>query len=54
MKKWLIVAAACALAACSSGENKTYYQLPVVQRGAQSAAHQSRNLLWVEQVSIPE
>lgn len=54
MKKWLIVAAACALAACSSGENKTYYQLPVGQSGAQSTAHQSKNLLWVEQVSIPD
>jgi uncharacterized lipoprotein YmbA len=41
MKKWLIAAAVCALTACSSGgESKTYYQLPVAQGGAQSAAHQ--------------
>lgn len=43
MKKWLVAAAVCALAACSSsGEDKTYYQLPVAQSGAQSAAHQGR------------
>ncbi|MCW9486069.1 membrane integrity-associated transporter subunit PqiC [Klebsiella michiganensis] len=55
MKKWLIAAAVCALTACSSGgESKTYYQLPLAQGGAQSAAHQSKNLLWVEQVSIPD
>lgn len=55
MKKWLIAAAVCVLTACSSGgESKTYYQLPVAQGGAQSAAHQSKNLLWVEQVSIPD
>ena len=55
MKKWLIAAAVCALTACSSGgESKTYYQLPVAQGGAQSAAYQGKNLLWVEQVSIPD
>ena len=55
MKKWLVAAAVCALAACSSsGEDKTYYQLPVAQSGAQSAAHQGKNLLWVEQVTIPD
>ncbi len=38
MKKWLLAAAVCVLTACSSGgESKTYYQLPVVQGGAQSA-----------------
>ena len=41
MKKWLLVAAVCVMTACSSGgESKTYYQLPVVQGGAQSAASQ--------------
>ncbi len=41
MKKWLLAAAVCVLTACSSGgESKTYYQLPVVQGGAQSAASQ--------------
>ncbi len=55
MKKWLLAAAVCVLTACSSGgESKTYYQLPVVQGGAQSAASQGARLLWVEQVSIPD
>lgn len=37
MKKWLLAAAVCVLTACSSGgESKTYYQLPVVQGGAQA------------------
>ena len=53
MKKWLLAAAVCVLTACSSGgESKTYYQLPVAQGGAQSAASQGARLLWVEQVSI--
>ncbi len=40
-EKWLLAAAVCVLTACSSGgESKTYYQLPVVQGGAQSAASQ--------------
>lgn len=43
MKKWLLAAAVCVLTACSSGgESKTYYQLPVAQGGAQSAASQGR------------
>ncbi|MDP1131086.1 hypothetical protein Q6327_29050, partial [Klebsiella pneumoniae] len=49
MKKWLLVAAVCVMTACSSGgESKTYYQLPVVQGGAQSATSQGARLLWVE------
>ncbi|MDP1309579.1 ABC-type transport auxiliary lipoprotein family protein, partial [Klebsiella pneumoniae] len=55
MKKWLLAAAVCVLTACSSGgESNTYYQLPVVQGGAQSAASQGARLRWVEQVSIPD
>ncbi|QDK14754.1 membrane integrity-associated transporter subunit PqiC [Klebsiella aerogenes] len=55
MKKWLVAAAVCVLTACSSGgESKTYYQLPVAKSGAQSTVNQSKNLLWVEQVSIPD
>jgi uncharacterized protein len=55
MKKWLPVMMACLLSACSSsGENKTYYQLPVPPAGVQSTASQGGHLLWVEQVSIPD
>ena len=50
-----LVFAVCVLTAFSSGgESKTYYQLPVAKSGAQSAVNQSKNLLWVEQVSIPD
>ena len=58
MKKWLPLVVACLLTACSSGENKTYYQLPVAQSAP--ATHgaftqgQSSRLLWVEQVTIPD
>ncbi|QIU88210.1 membrane integrity-associated transporter subunit PqiC [Yokenella regensburgei] len=55
MKKGLIFMLALALTACSSSvENKTYYQLPLTQSGAQSATSQGNRLLWVEQVSIPD
>ncbi|MGL5701428.1 MAG: membrane integrity-associated transporter subunit PqiC, partial [Kluyvera sp.] len=54
MKKWLVLAAACLLAACSSSENKTYYQLPVATGTIQNSAHSGQRLLWVEQVNIPD
>lgn len=39
MKKWLVVAMAFWLTSCStSGDNKSYYQLPVAQGGVQSTA----------------
>ena len=55
MKKWLVVMMAFWLTSCSSsGENKSYYQLPVAQGGVQSTASQGNRLLWVEQVSVPD
>ncbi len=55
MKKWLVLAAACLLAACSSGENKTYYQLPLATGVVQNtSATTNQRMLWVEQVSIPD
>lgn len=54
MKKWLVLAAACLLAACSSTENKTYYQLPQATGTVQNSASANQRLLWVEQVSIPD
>lgn len=55
MKKWIVLAAACLLAACSSsGENKTYYQLPVDKGTVQNSASSGSRLLWVEQVSVPD
>lgn len=55
MKKWLVVAMAFWLTSCSSsGDNKSYYQLPVTQGGVQSTASQGNRLLWVEQVAVPD
>lgn len=55
MKKWLMVAMACLLSACSSSEdNKTYYQLPLAQGTVQNMPGQGSRLLWVEQVTIPD
>ena len=55
MKKWLVVAMAFWLTSCSSsGDNKSYYQLPVAQGGVQSTASQGNRLLWVEQVAVPD
>lgn len=54
MKKWLVLAAACLLAACSTTENKTYYQLPITTGTVQNVASTSQRMLWIEQVSIPD
>ena len=54
MKKWLVLAAVCLLAACSSTENKTYYQLPQATGTVQNSASANQRLLWVEQVNIPD
>ncbi|MFU0919501.1 membrane integrity-associated transporter subunit PqiC [Kluyvera sichuanensis] len=54
MKKWLVLVAACLLAACSSTENKTYYQLPQATGTVQNSASANQRLLWVEQVNIPD
>jgi len=56
MKKWLLIAAAAVLTACSSGsDNKSYYQLPLAsQTGGNSMASQGNRLLWVEQVAVPD
>lgn len=54
MKKWLALAMAVALSACSSSDDKTYYQLPIVAQpvvqNAQTMAHQ----LWIDQVTVPD
>lgn len=43
------------LTSCSSsGENKSYYQLPIAQGGVQSSANQGNRLLWVEQIAVPD
>ncbi|MBM7194370.1 membrane integrity-associated transporter subunit PqiC [Citrobacter freundii] len=55
MKKWLVAMMAVWLTSCSSsGENKSYYQLPIAQGGVQSSANQGNRLLWVEQIAVPD
>lgn len=54
MKKWLVLVAVCLLAACSSTENKTYYQLPQATGTVQNSVSANQRLLWVEQVNIPD
>lgn len=56
MRKWLLVLIAALLSACSSSdEGKTYYQLPAGPQALSSqTTSQGRQLLWVEQVTIPD
>ena len=56
MKKWLAIAGAMVLTACSSGsETKSYYQLPLVtQAVTQSSASQGNRLLGVGQGAGPD
>lgn len=54
MKKWLVLAVACLLAACSTTENKTYYQLPITTGTVQNGASASQRMLWIEQVNVPD
>ena len=55
MKKWLVVMMAVWLTSCSSsGENISYYQLPIAQGGVQSSANHGNRLLWVEQIAVPD
>lgn len=56
MNKWLLIAGALLLTACSSGgESKRYYQLPLTpQSSEQRSASQGNHLLWVEQVVVPD
>lgn len=56
MKKWLTLAAALTLSACSRSDNgKTYYQLPQSSQPAMQAVSQpGSHLLWVDQITVPD
>lgn len=55
MKKWLMITAVALLTACSTADNKSYYQLPLAaQANGKSTASQGSRLLWVEQVAVPD
>lgn len=55
MKKWLAFAMAAVLSACSSsGDDKTYYQLPIVAQPVAQNAQNRGHQLWVDQVTVPD
>jgi len=58
MMKWIPVVLALFLTACSSSDQKTYYQLPVlsstVTTGSVMAAGAVQRHLWVERVSVAD
>jgi len=55
MKRWIPVALALALSACSSMPDTTYYQLPSAAKGAvASSADAMRPAVFVQHVSVPD
>jgi len=56
MMKWIPVAMALALSACSSTPDTTYYQLPAAAGSAStiSSMASSKPILWIEHVSVPD
>jgi hypothetical protein len=62
MMKWIPVVLALFLTACSSSDQKTYYQLPIVGNASATTAANSGNLLpqgqqrqlWIEHVSVAD
>lgn len=55
MKKWLAFMMAMLLSACSSSDDKTFYQLPVVSSAnVQGLVTNSTHQLWVDQVTVPD
>ena len=58
MMKWIPVVLALLLTACSSSNQKTYYQLPVLSSAATTGNGISSGViqrhLWVERVSVAD
>ncbi|MGG5215363.1 membrane integrity-associated transporter subunit PqiC [Rahnella variigena] len=59
MMKWIPVVLALFLTACSSSDQKTYYQLPVLNSApatgsAMSSGMTTQRHLWVERVSVAD
>ncbi|MFI8418210.1 membrane integrity-associated transporter subunit PqiC [Serratia sp. NPDC078593] len=54
MMKWIPVALALILSACSSQPQKTYYQLPALNTSAQVSATSASRQLWLEHVSVAD
>ncbi|KFK93196.1 MULTISPECIES: membrane integrity-associated transporter subunit PqiC [unclassified Serratia (in: enterobacteria)] len=54
MMKWIPVALALLLSACSSTPSKTYYQLPALGEAAQISETSAARQLWVEHVDVAD
>ena len=56
MMKWIPVAMALALSACSSTTETTYYQLPAAAGSASTinSSAPTKPILWIEHVSVPD
>ena len=54
MMKWIPVALALLLSACSSTPQKTYYQLPALGTPAQVSGSTTSRQLWLEHVSVAD
>ncbi len=54
MMKWIPVALALLLSACSSSSQKTYYQLPALGTPAQVEATSATRQLWLEHVGVAD
>jgi hypothetical protein len=54
MMKWIPVALALLLSACSSTPQKTYYQLPALGTPAQVSGGSTSRQLWLEHVSVAD
>ncbi|MGO2370649.1 MAG: ABC-type transport auxiliary lipoprotein family protein, partial [Serratia sp. (in: enterobacteria)] len=54
MMKWIPVALALLLSACSSTPQKTYYQLPALGTPAQVSGGATSRQLWLEHVSVAD
>ena len=54
MMKWIPVALALVLSACSSTPQKTYYQLPALGAPTQVSGGETSRQLWLEHVTGSE
>lgn len=54
MMKWIPVALALALSACSSTPETLYYQLPMAATNATVSSSAISQPLWVERVTVPD
>ncbi|MCQ4092907.1 membrane integrity-associated transporter subunit PqiC [Erwinia persicina] len=54
MMKWIPIALALALSACSSSPETVYYQLPPAEKALVASSKTVSTPVWVERVSVPD